>query len=208
MKTNFSIVPLTPQLIEDVAVIHSESLSDDFLPNLGFDFLVETFYPSVLRSDHGKVFIAMDDDNIPVGFVLVTLDSADFLKGIIRDRFLDFLKVGFRSSFSSFTNFFNNFQIVISGLFSNTTQNAGEIYIIAVKNSFRGKGAGKFLVNKSIEFLLEHKIRGVRIKTLASNINWIGFFKKEEWETEKEFQLIGNNYVSLIYFFDDMLTST
>lgn len=208
MKNNFSIVPLTPQLIGDVAAIHSKSLPDDFLPNLGIDFLVETFYPSVLRSDHGKVFIAIHCDNIPVGFVLVTLDSADLLKGIFRDRLLDFLKVGFRSSFSSFRNLINNFQIVVSGLFSNTTQNTGEIYIIAVKNSFQGKGVGKLLVNKSIEFLMEHNIRGIRIKTLASNINWIGFFKKKGWKTEKEFQLIGNNYVSLIYFFDDMMTST
>ncbi|MDO9546739.1 MAG: GNAT family N-acetyltransferase [Pelolinea sp.] len=197
MKTNYTIVPLTQQLIKDVANIHSESLPDDFLPNLGFDFLVETFYPSTLRSDRGKVFIAVDENSNPEGFVLVTVNSGDFLKGILKDRLLDFLKVGIRSSFSSFSNFFNNFQIVISGLFSTTTQNAGEIYVIAVKNSSQGKGIGKLLVNKSIEFLQECGIHVIRIKTLESNIKWIGFFKKNGWETEKEFHLIGNNYVSL-----------
>ncbi len=178
MKTKFSIVPLTPQLIGDVAAIHSESLPDDFLPNLGLDFLIKTFYPSVLRSKQGKVFVALDEDSGPVGFVLVTLNSGDFLKGIFRNQFLDFLKIGIRSSLTSFTNFINNFQIIISGLVSNITQNVGEIFVIAVKNSSRGKGVGKLLVKRSIVFLQEHDIDGIRIKTLASNIGWIRFFRK------------------------------
>jgi ribosomal protein S18 acetylase RimI-like enzyme len=198
MNNFFSIVPLSSNYINKVANIHSESLPNDFLPNLGLDFLINTFYPAALESNYGKVFIALENETNPVGFILVTLDSGSFLKGIIKDRFIDFLKIGLRSSFSSPNNLFSNLQIIISGLFSNTSQDTGEIYIVAVSESARGKGIGKYLVERSITFMQECNIKSLGIKTLASNKEWIEFFNKIGWRIEQEFRLIGNDYVWLV----------
>jgi ribosomal protein S18 acetylase RimI-like enzyme len=197
MKNKYSIGPLIPQYIERVAYIHRDSLPDDFLPNLGLDFLANTFYPAALESKYGKAFVALENEINPVGFILVTLESGAFLKDIIKNHFWDFLKIGFRSSFSSISNLVFNLQIVISGLFSNASQNTGEIYIIAVSEMARGKGVGSQLVKQAETFMQECKIAALGIKTLSSNKDWIGFFTKNGWEIKKELQLIGNDYVWL-----------
>jgi len=207
MKNNMEISPLTPQWIEDVAKIHYNALPNDFLPMLGLDFLINTFYPAVLSSALGKVFIALNEFDEPMGFILVTLKSNEFLKNILKNRFWDFLKIGISSSLISLENFKNNFQIIISGIFSKNTPNIGEIYIIAVKKSFRGKGIGKLLMKKSTGFIKENNISGIKIKTLASNIEWIEFFYKEGWKLEENFNVIGKNYVTLVFYFDDSLPS-
>jgi len=207
MKNNIELSPLKPRWIEDIAKIHFESLPNDFLPMLGLNFLINTFYPAVLSSASGKVFIALNEFDEPAGFVLVTLKSNEFLKSVLKNRFLDFLKIGICSSFISLENFKNNFQIIISGILSKNTPNMGEIYIIAVSKSHRGKGVGKLLVKKSKDFLRGNKISGIRIKTLASNIEWMEYFYKEGWKLEKIFYLIGKKYVSLIYKFDHILPS-
>lgn len=207
MKNNIKILPLKPHWVEDIAKIHFNSLSDDFLPMLGLNFLINTFYPAVLSSTLGKVFIAINEFDEPVGFVLVTLKSNEFLKNIIKNRFGDFLKIGIYSSFISLENFKNNFQVFISSILSKNTPNVGEIYIIAVRESLRGKGIGKLLVKKSIDFLLENELSEIKIKTLVSNIEWIEFFYKEGWRLDKYFHLIGKEYVSLIYKFNEILPS-
>jgi GNAT superfamily N-acetyltransferase len=198
------ISSLEPHWVEDIGKIHYNSLPNDFLPTLGLNFLIKTFYPAVLSSELGKVFVAFNEVDEPVGFVLVTLGSNEFLKNIIKNRFWEFFKIFICSSFISLKNFKNNFQIIISGILSKNTSNFGEIYIIAVKKPFRGKGVGKLLVKKSMDFLIENELSGIKIKTLVSNIEWMEFFYKEGWKLEKNFHLIGKKYVSLFYKFDDI----
>ncbi len=207
MKNNIRISPLEPCWIEDVAKIHFNSLPNDFLPMLGLDFLINTFYPSVLSSSSGKVFVALNKFEKPVGFVLVTLKSNEFLKSILKNRFLDFLKIGISSSFISLENLKNNFQIITSSIFSKNILDVGEIYIIAIKNSFRRKGIGKLLVNKSMGFLKDNSISGIKIKTLSTNTEWIEHFSKEGWKLANNFQMIGKEYVNLIFYFDDISPS-
>ena len=205
MKNTIVISHLKPEWINDVAKIHFDALPNDFLPMLGMHFLINTFYPAVLSSPFGKAFIAVNELNKPIGFIIVTLKSNEFLKDIIRSRFWEFLKIGISSSFKSLINLRNNFQILFSGLSSKKSTNFGEIYIIAVKNSFRGKGIGKMLVKKSIDYLLGNNLRGIKIKTLVSNSKWIGYLSKEGWKLERSFQLIGKEYIDLVYDFDELL---
>ncbi len=207
MKSNVEISPLKTRWVKDVAKIHFDSLPNDFLPKLGLNFLINTFYPAVLSSTLGKVFIALNEFYEPMGFVLVTLKSNEFLRDIIKNRFWDFLNIGLCSSFISLENFRNNYQIIISSMLSKITPNVGEIYIIAVKNTYRGKGIGKILVKKSIDFIKENKISGIKIKTLASNKEWIKYFYEEGWKLENSYHLIGKEYVNLVYKFDDIFPS-
>ena len=75
----------------------------------------------------------------------------------------------------------------------------GEIYIIAVKEPYRGKGVGKLLVKESIQFAEENNLNGIRIKTLKTNKEWIDYFVGEGWMKERGFRLIGREYVSLVH---------
>jgi len=199
MKNNSGISPLKSSWVKEIARIHYSSLPNDFLPSFGVDFLSNIFYPAVLKSSFGKVFVALRNDDEPIGFVLVTTDSSAFLNEIVRNRLCKFLKIGIKSSVRSMENFKNNVEIVLSSIFSKSESNIGEIYIIAVKKPFRGKGIGKLLIKKSIEFIEDQKLDGIKIKTISSNTKWINYFYSEGWKKEREFRLIGKVYISLIH---------
>ena len=96
MKNNVEISPLKSSWIEEIARIHYSSLPNDFLPSFGYDFLSNIFYPAVLTSSFGKVFVAVRNDDEPIGFVLVTTDSNEFLKELVKNRILNFFIRQFR----------------------------------------------------------------------------------------------------------------
>lgn len=190
------IKKLEPTLIKEVVEIHIESLPNDFLPGLGREFLINDFYPAVLNSKYGKTYVAMQNDHA-CGFVIVTKDSSSFFRSIIKNKFWNFLKVGLQTSFSSFTRFKDNLNIIVSASKEEIKPDFGEIYEIAVKDTFQGKGIGKKLVDKSVEYLENEKIQGIKIKTLKKNTDWINSLKKMGWRIINEFTLIGRKYVIL-----------
>jgi len=184
--------------IEQVVKIHCASLPYDFLPQLGQDFLSKTFYPAVITSNQAEFLIDTDESGNVTGFIIVTLDSGKFLLQIIKDHFWSFAATGIRSSMHSLKHFQNNIQILFSSTFSNkNTHPVGEIYIIAVDESLRGKGIGASLVNTAEDYLQQHSITAIKIKTRTSNKDWISFFKKSGWSVIDQFNLIGNNYTVL-----------
>ena len=67
-----------------------------------------------------------------------------------------------------------------------------------MKKKHRGTGVGKLLVKESNKFVEENNLMGIRIKTLSSNKKWINHFISEGWKKEREYRLIGSEYVSLI----------
>ena len=190
------IEKLKPSLIKEVVEIHIQSLPNDFLPSLGADFLMDGFYPAVINSEYGRAYAALQNDRA-CGFIIVTKDSSRFFKSIIKNQLWRFIKVGLKTSFSSATQFQNNLNIILSALKENVKDDYGEIYEIAVKKTLQGRGVGRELVEKSIEYLKNEGIQGIKIKTQKDNVNWINSLKKNGWRIINEFKLIGRDYVIL-----------
>lgn len=197
---SYRIEPMIPAWIPEVARIHMESLPDDFLPGLGYDFLKDIFYPAALNSSHAEIYIAVEKDH-PLGFVIITRSSPDFFRSIIQDRFSDFFKIGLKSSFSSLKQFRKNIEILAASLkkegSKEESDDYGEIYEIAVKKETQGQGIGKQLVQASIDYLKQNEIPGIKIKTRKDNRDWIQFFLRQGWQLSKEFNLINTDYVIL-----------
>ena len=191
------ILPATDAHIPQVVTIHCASLPGDFLPQLGANFLQKTFYPAVIASNQAKLFIESNPEGDVAGFIIVTLDSGKFLSRVIKDHFWSFAATGIRSSLRSFKHFKKNVEILYTSLFSKDTHPAGEIYIIAVDESLRGKGIGARLVNAAKDYLQQNGIPAIKIKTLTSNVEWIGYFKKSGWMVVNQYSLIGNSYTVL-----------
>ena len=187
---------LKPAWIPEVAAIHMRALPDDFLPGLGSEFLQKVFYPAAMRSPYGRVFVAVDNHQ-PSGFVVVTTDSARFFRSIVRNEWRGFLKTGLRTSFTSWKHFKRNFEVLASMFEKSVDEDYGEIYEIAVSVDQQGRGTGKALVARSIEYLKDAGIPGIKIKTRKSNTSWIGFFLKSGWHLAQEIHLIGKDYVVL-----------
>lgn len=191
------IISAAEDHIPQIVNIHCASLPDDFLPQLGRDFLEKTFYPAVIACERAALLIDRDQRGIACGFIIVTQDSGQFLSQIIRTHLWSFVLTGIRSSLRSWGHFRRNVQILFSSVFGKDTHPAGEIYIIAVNASMRGKGIGARLVNAAEEYLRQNGIAAIKIKTLTSNEDWIGFFKKAGWDVIDQFRLIGNAYTVL-----------
>jgi ribosomal protein S18 acetylase RimI-like enzyme len=194
--SSFRIESLQSDWIAEVARIHMRSLPDDFLPGLGFDFLRDVFYPAAMNSPYGCVYVAVDGDN-PIGFVIITKNSPQFLRSIIQNQFWGFFLTGIKTSFSSFRNFRRNLEILASLFSKDMYINFGELYEMAISSERQGQGIGKALVNQSIDYLKSNQIPGIKIKTQKTNTNWIGFFLRNGWQLTKEIQLIDNEYIIL-----------
>ena len=197
---NITLVPFEQSLVQDIAAIHLESLPEDFLPSLGINFLTNFFYPSVLASQSANIFVLADRGN-PVGFVIIALNSNDLLKDIIKYDTILFIKFIIKKAFSSIDNFLQTLWISFSSFNSLQYKDYGEIYIIAVKEKYRGLGLGKILVFKSINFLKTNRSPGIKIKTLANNKEWVRFFTKNNWVKISENRIYKNKYVTLAYPF-------
>jgi len=185
---------LEKDLVNDVAGIHFDSLPNDFLPSLGFEFLNNVFYRFVLN-DANSVCLVSIKDNKCIGFLLLTFDSSKFLRLLIRNNFL---KIGYYFIKSAIKNpKIIPFAIgLISSVQKNEKEmsNFAEIYEIAVDERARGFGVGDALVKKSIE-LASRKSSGIKIKTLKANKNWVDYFLKNKWRLSKEYSFYGKTYV-------------
>ena len=190
------IEPLNSKWIPQVVDIHMKALPEDFLPGLGFNFLNDIFYPSSMISPHGKVYIAIKDEHT-VGFIVVTKNSSSFFRSILQNNLWGFFKTGLITSLSSFKQLKKNVEILISSFSKPQLEDYGEIYEIAVQNEYQGQGVGSELVGKSIEYLQEQGIQGIKIKTRKNNSNWINFFLKKGWRLAQKIDLIGQEYVVL-----------
>ncbi len=182
--------------IAEIAAIHMQSLPDDFLPGLGAEFLQKVFYPAAMRSPYGRVFVDAPQGR-PRGFVVITTDSSRFFRSIVQKEFWGFVKTGLRTSFTSWKNFRRNFEVLASLFEKGVDENLGEIYEIAVSVDQQGRGTGKALVARSIEYLKEAGVPGIKVKTRKNNTRWIGFFLKSGWHLAQEIHLIGKDYVVL-----------
>jgi len=196
----FSIVPMEARWIPAVVEIHMQSLPNDFLPRLGKEFLQNVFYPAAMASPFGKVFVAVGQEK-PVGLVIATSDSSKFIKSIVQNHLLELIKIGARTSISSFFQFKNNIEILLSIFKRNVKTNFGEIYEIAVSQDKQSMGIGKALVQVSLEYLRKAGNSGIKIKTLKENKAWIEFFLRNGWKLSSEFRLIGKEYVILGFEF-------
>lgn len=193
---SYKVETMQPEWIAEVARIHMDALPNDFLPGLGFDFLNKVFYPATLNSEYAKVYTAIED-NHPLGFVIVTQNGSRLFRSIVMENIWKFVKIGFRTSFSSISQFKKNFEILTSSLKKGVLEDYGEIYEIAVRPDCQGQGIGKKLVQASMDYLKQDDMPGIKIKTRKDNTAWVQYFLHQGWHLTQEIKLINNEYVIL-----------
>jgi ribosomal protein S18 acetylase RimI-like enzyme len=183
--------------IHEVAHIHKESLPNDFLPSLGLDFLENVFYKTAAKSNHAAIITAVIKKE-PAGFVVIAHDSDEFSKDVT------FCNLG-KMFFYSIRLILNNYkgikkivELMLAILFKKEDPIKGEIVVIAVNKKHMRKGIGKKLVIESMKYLKSKGNSKIRIKTLSSNVFWVGMFIKMGWQIRKKYRLIGKEYVTIV----------
>jgi GNAT superfamily N-acetyltransferase len=180
-----------------LANIHASALPDDFLASLGTRFLQDVYWPATFESANGVNLMAVEDGR-PVGFVTIAHDSAAFTRDVMRGRTAELAMSAIRAALRRPTQLIKSAEVLWSVLTSPRDPVDGEIVLIAVDQSHRGKGVGKMLVAAALDYLREQRVTQCRTKTLAANVGVIAMYENLGWHVRDRFRLIGREYVTIV----------
>lgn len=193
-----NIRPLEKRFILQVVDIHMTSLPEDFLPSLGIRFLKDVFYPGFLASQYGSGFVFIDENDDCIGFAANAVNSGKLLFRIFLYNPGLFIFSIIRAMLTSKRQFMFTMNLLFSVFHSDpSSSEVPEIYVIAVRKDFQGKGIGRALVNASMDYFRETGKSGIKIKTLSTNVKWIQYFQKNNWIKVSQNQIYDREYVVL-----------
>jgi len=196
-STRVEVRVAAPDEIGAVARIHFDSLPHDFLPSLGLDFLERVHYPAAFSSAFGANLVAVSAA-CPVGFVTIAHDAGRFSRDVIRRRMWDIGRYVARAAWRNPRHLRLSAEVVWSIISGRPDPVRGEIFLIAVRQPWRGKGVGQALVRASLAYLAEHQVPLCRTKTLAANTGAIAMYQRLGWSVRDRFALIGREYVTIV----------
>ncbi len=161
---SLTIEPLTKAHVGQVAAIHAQALSGDFLPGLGAGFLIE-LYTGLLELNLGFGFVVKEGENVR-GFVLGCKDSSSLFKDLIRRRFV---RVSWAMSQGLVRNprlISNVLETVLYPSKERVEGAAAELVVIAMAEGWRARGLGAQLVQR-----LDQEFRAAQISTYKVTVH-------------------------------------
>jgi len=177
----------TPDDIPIVVDIHSESLSEDYLPKLGKKVMLG-YYNSFVKKNPVILF---EEKKCIIGFVALSIYPISLKSVFLRYYKIIMMKLFLQPDLWR--------QTLWLALYS-TRHDYGypEISFIAVKKEYRGVGIGSQLITWVFNFISKKGVEYLRVKTEAANINTDRFYKKNMFRfvsTEKRFNRNFNVYL-------------
>ncbi|WBF66166.1 GNAT family N-acetyltransferase [Desulfovibrio subterraneus] len=135
------------RILRKVVSIHCKALADDLLPKLGKEYLLRTFYPTILQESDSLLLVEEDNDSVR-GFILVANPANAY----------SHLRTGKRLShlLSAALIRPNTWIDLIGAAYSKThppltlPSSTFEIVALAVHPDFQRKGIGKILVSSAL----------------------------------------------------------
>ena len=177
----------TPGDIAKVVNIHSQSLSEDYLPKLGKK-VMHGYYKTFIKKNPIILFEKKEDT---VGFVALTIYPIGLESIFLRYCKIIMMKLFFQPGLWR--------QALWLALNSKKHKNDyPEISFVAVKKEYRGAGIGSQLITWVCNFISKKGIGYLRVKTEAANINTNRFYKKNMFRfvsTERRFSRNFNVYL-------------
>lgn len=157
--------------------VHLNSGLNDFITDLGKDFLSQIFYPEILKSEWGFGYVYLIDGKV-AGFITGSLDSARYYKKMMRRKCPLLISLVFGKLLKNPLFFKDVIQATLFSLKCTKPPVKPDLSYIAVDSKFQGKGIGKQLVMKLIEHLKNNNLAGCWTKTEKENIRSNRLYKK------------------------------
>lgn len=195
--TEVLIREMAPEEASKVAAIHMATLPDDFLPSLGYSFLANTFYPSIIDNPYADVLVSVRDGDV-VGFVLVAHQPNNYLDWFVKNSF-------FSLAFALAKLTVKKPRRLIEALAIRYKKipifpGSGEIAEIAVDPEVQQSGIGVKLVLAVNSYLSQKAIFSCFTKTLKNNTHVISMYKNR-WSARvrAEIGILDKTYVYLVW---------
>lgn len=197
---NYLIKHAEPEDITELIQFHLISFPSFFSSCLGDKFL-KIYYRSYQLTDEHLILVAKTQDKI-IGFIAGTTNADLLYQSLFRKNFFSLVKLTFKRFLFS-KNFrnkvFKKNHFLIQAINSQfltvkklnprkkskqapLVSNYAHLFLIAVREEFRGKGVSLDLIS---EFEKEMRKKGILKCTLwvkSDNLRAIGFYKKTGWE--------------------------
>jgi len=215
------IVPMRRSHAADVAEIHTEVFSGDFLPCLGFDFL-RVLYDSALAGGVGFGFVHVEDDQrsgpherarespstrfrLLRGFIFGCVDTRALFKHVLLHRTLALTWAALPAvlrrprllRYITETVFYPNKE--------RRSPHLAELVAIGVEAAVRGRGIGERLVAELRRAFRQRGISSCRVTVLQSNEDANRFYGRLGFRRTSEFTLYGKRWN--VYVLDGIGTS-
>ena len=158
---------------------HIEVFPDFFMSSLGLSFL-RTYYKYVLQHPDTISFFAENGGEV-VGYVVGRIRAKGFLKSVIKRNPLPFLWQGIKLIFTrpgALIRIFKNLEKRKDDGDIHDNQDYGEIGLIGINPSLKGKGIGRKLLGKIEEELHRHNVSRLSLTTdYYNNDNTLAAYK-------------------------------
>ena len=158
---------------------HIEVFPDFFMSTLGLSFL-QTYYKYVLRHPDTVSFFAVLNGEV-VGYVVGRLRTKGFLKSVIKRHPIPFMWEGIKLVFTrpkALVRIFNNLEKKQDNGQVEDNQDYGEIGLIGISPSLKGKGIGRLLLGQIELELRNHNVMRLSLTTdYYNNENTLAAYK-------------------------------
>ena len=158
---------------------HIEVFPDFFMSSLGLGFL-QTYYKYVLRHPNTISFFAEKGEEI-VGYVVGRITTKGFLKSVVKRNPLPFMWQGIRLIITrpkALVRISKNLEKKKNGGDIQDKQDYGEIGLIGISPSMKGKGIGRRLLKQIETELRSHSVLKLSLTTdYYNNDNTLAAYK-------------------------------
>jgi len=155
---------------DELIQIWLAALPDDFLSQLGAEFIVETYIPELLASSDSHGYVAMESNEIK-GFVFAC-NSVGLLKRVVTQNLYKFIKawvLAFRNAPFLLMALTISVAVYVirSAISPNAVDEVMELCYIAIHPNCQSMGVGKALVERlDNELRTRTNAKGLVVKTL------------------------------------------
>jgi ribosomal protein S18 acetylase RimI-like enzyme len=162
-----------------ISLIHKKSISDGFLSSLNLSILIK-LYRGFAKSKYAKLFVALDNENNILGFIVVSFATSKLYKEIIFQNFLliiplllpKMLRISFLLKIFETLLYPFKDKIVIGA--------ESELLNFCVEYDSRGQGVGEKLFLRVRDVLKNRNINSLKIVTGKDQIAAQKFYEKHE----------------------------
>lgn len=187
------IVPMQRSHAGEIARIHAQALSGDFLPSLGVRFL-RVFYEGALDQGVGFGFVHQDDrssqeDLGPRGFVFGSANTRALFKRVMLSRMLALSFAAMPAVLRHPLLLRNVAETFLYPGKEGQTPHQAELVVIGVDAALRGQRIGEALVGELNRAFRAQGVQAYKVTVLQSNQGANRFYQRLGFQFSFEFTL-------------------
>jgi ribosomal protein S18 acetylase RimI-like enzyme len=183
--------------IEECAYLHYVSIKDSFLCEFGTPFF-QRLYKRLIESDKCFGYVDIDNSKI-VGFIAGSENMDGFMKSLFLKDFFVIVPIVLRRLIARPHLFKNIIQTLSYSKKSNVDDIKAELVSIVVRQDFRGKKLGTFLLNDLINHFKENGITKFKVMVDKNNPTANAFYKASGFKLRFTFNMYNKDVNLYIY---------